>query len=85
MSGGDKQIQQMVEFIKQEANEKAEELREKTEQEFNIQKLELIEQAKLNIREEYRHKQAELVARQKMYLLHVKRLTNIHVVKSLLW
>lgn len=52
----EKQINQMVEFIKAEANEKAEEIKVKAEQEFNISKLEFIEQAKKQIREEYHQK-----------------------------
>eukprot|EP00475_Leptophrys_vorax_P039959 TRINITY_DN7330_c0_g1_i2.p1 TRINITY_DN7330_c0_g1~~TRINITY_DN7330_c0_g1_i2.p1 ORF type:complete len:260 (-),score=90.00 TRINITY_DN7330_c0_g1_i2:72-761(-) len=55
----EKQIAQMVEFIKQEAREKADEIRYKTEQEFNIQKLEFIENAKLQIKEEYKQKQLD--------------------------
>ena len=53
----DRQIEQMVQFIRQEANEKAEEIRIKTEQEFNISKLEFIEQARVQLREEYRLKE----------------------------
>jgi len=38
-----KQINQMVEFIKQEAEEKANEIRVAAEEEFNIEKLQMVE------------------------------------------
>jgi V-type H+-transporting ATPase subunit E len=55
----EKQIAQMVEFIKQEAKEKADEIKFKTEQEFNIQKLEFIENAKLQIKEDFKQRQLD--------------------------
>lgn len=45
----DRQISQMVEFIKQEAKEKAEEVEVKTESEFNAKKLTKIQQARTEI------------------------------------
>lgn len=62
----DRQIAQMVEFIRQEAREKAEEIRVKTEQEFGIQRLELIENAKLQIREEFQHKQKDALMQKRI-------------------
>ena len=50
-----KQINQMVEFIKQEAEEKANEIRVAAEEEFNIEKLQMVELEKQNqarVREE---------------------------------
>uniref|UniRef100_A0A6A7G3C0 V-type proton ATPase subunit E n=1 Tax=Hirondellea gigas TaxID=1518452 RepID=A0A6A7G3C0_9CRUS len=60
------QIQQMVEFIKQEAREKADELEVKTEAEFNIEKLRLIEEHKRRIRDEFKDKEKELATRRKI-------------------
>eukprot|EP01083_Nonionella_stella_P039665 107870_1 len=60
------QIQQMVEFIKQEAHEKKQELEVKTEAEFNIEKLRLIEQHKARIRKEFEDKATELATRRKI-------------------
>jgi V-type H+-transporting ATPase subunit E len=60
-----KQIKQMVEFIKQEANEKAHEILIKAEEEFNIEKLRLVEQEKVKVKTEYdrKHKQIEIKRR----------------------
>jgi V-type H+-transporting ATPase subunit E len=68
MSAADteRQISQMVEFIKQEAKEKADEIRVKADEEFNIQRLEFLEAAKLSIREEFRQKEADIQTQKKM-------------------
>jgi len=60
-----KQIKQMVEFIKQEANEKAHEILIKAEEEFNIEKLRLVEQEKVKVKNEFdrKHKQIEIKRR----------------------
>lgn len=64
-SAVNKQIKQMVEFIKQEANEKAHEILIKAEEEFNIEKLRLVEQEKVKVKTEYdrKHKQIEIQKR----------------------
>mmetsp|Transcript_17810 Transcript_17810/g.55825 ORF Transcript_17810/g.55825 Transcript_17810/m.55825 type:complete len:227 (-) Transcript_17810:155-835(-) len=54
--GGNTQIRQMVNFILQEAHEKANEIRIKTEHDFNIEKQMLVHNAKLAIAEEYKAK-----------------------------
>ncbi|CEP03714.1 unnamed protein product (mitochondrion) [Plasmodiophora brassicae] len=61
-----RQISQMVEFIKQEAREKAEEIRVKTDQEFNIAKLSLIEAAKQQIANDFVQLRKEKIANQKI-------------------
>mmetsp|Transcript_17617 Transcript_17617/g.30340 ORF Transcript_17617/g.30340 Transcript_17617/m.30340 type:complete len:239 (+) Transcript_17617:123-839(+) len=60
-----KQISQMVNFIKQEAGEKAKEIEVKAEEEFNIEKLRMVEADKQKIRKEYerREKQVEVQKR----------------------
>merc|ERR1711937_23116 len=57
-----KQIENMVQFIIREGNEKADEIRLKAEEEFNIEKLRLIqsEKDKLNAEYERKKKQAEI-------------------------
>ncbi|KAJ8605952.1 hypothetical protein CTAYLR_010800 [Chrysophaeum taylorii] len=54
--GGNTQIRQMVNFILQEAHEKANEIRIKTEHDFNIEKQMLVHNAKLAIADEYKSK-----------------------------
>ncbi|RRT79643.1 hypothetical protein B296_00017971 [Ensete ventricosum] len=75
-----KQIQQMVRFIHQEAEEKANEISVAAEevppttlfpafwvlQEFNIEKLQLFEAEKKKIRQEYERKEKQVEIRKKM-------------------
>mmetsp|Transcript_21945 Transcript_21945/g.25008 ORF Transcript_21945/g.25008 Transcript_21945/m.25008 type:complete len:222 (-) Transcript_21945:251-916(-) len=53
------QIRQMVNFILQEAHEKANEIRVKTEHDFNLEKQTLVHEAKLNIQEEFTKKEKD--------------------------
>ncbi|CAO2839124.1 unnamed protein product [Amaranthus hypochondriacus] len=61
-----KQIQQMVRFIRQEAEEKANEISVSAEEEFNIAKLELLEAEKRKIRQEYERKAKQVEVRKKI-------------------
>ncbi|KAL5991364.1 hypothetical protein ACLOJK_012272 [Asimina triloba] len=66
-----KQIQQMVRFILQEAEEKANEISVSAEEaidimEFNIEKLQLVEAEKRKIRQEYERKEKQVDIRRKM-------------------
>ncbi|XP_050229780.1 V-type proton ATPase subunit E [Mercurialis annua] len=61
-----KQIQQMVRFIRQEAEEKANEISVAAEEEFNIEKLQLVEAEKKKIRQEYERKEKQVDVRKKI-------------------
>ncbi|XP_057520953.1 V-type proton ATPase subunit E-like [Amaranthus tricolor] len=61
-----KQIQQMVRFIRQEAEEKANEISVAAEEEFNIEKLQLVEAEKKKIRQEYERKEKQVEIRRKI-------------------
>ncbi|KAL8137185.1 hypothetical protein V2J09_003186 [Rumex salicifolius] len=61
-----KQIQQMVRFIHQEAEEKANEISVSAEEEFNIEKLQLVEAEKKKIRQEYERKEKQVLIRKKI-------------------
>ncbi|KAJ6744263.1 ATPASE H+-TRANSPORTING V1 SUBUNIT E1A-RELATED [Salix purpurea] len=61
-----KQIQQMVRFINQEAEEKANEILASAEEEFNIEKLQLVEAEKKKIRQEYERKEKQVQVRKKI-------------------
>ncbi|XP_019151673.1 PREDICTED: V-type proton ATPase subunit E [Ipomoea nil] len=61
-----KQIQQMVRFIRQEAEEKANEISVSAEEEFNIAKLQLVEAEKKKIRQEYERKEKQVEVRKKI-------------------
>lgn len=68
MNDGDvsKQIQQMVQFIRQEAEEKANEISVSAEEEFNIEKLQLAEAEKKKVRQEYDRKAKQVEVRKKI-------------------
>nr|KJB24323.1 hypothetical protein B456_004G139500 [Gossypium raimondii] len=91
MNDGDvsKQIQQMVRFIRQEAEEKANEISVSAEEEFNIEKLQLVEAEKKKIRQEYEKKEKQVEIRKKIeYSMQLNDLLNVshdhHVYKRLL-
>lgn len=68
----------MMAFIEQEANEKAEEIDAKAEEEFNIEKGRLVQQQRLKIMEYYEKKEKQVELQKKMY---VKNLSIIfHVI-----
>eukprot|EP01025_Chloroclados_australasicus_P055009 TRINITY_DN6586_c0_g2_i2.p1 TRINITY_DN6586_c0_g2~~TRINITY_DN6586_c0_g2_i2.p1 ORF type:complete len:254 (+),score=37.83 TRINITY_DN6586_c0_g2_i2:221-982(+) len=61
-----RQIDQMVMFITQEAEEKANEIRVSAEEEFNLEKLNLLETEKQRIRKEYERKESQVEAQKKI-------------------
>mmetsp|Transcript_4302 Transcript_4302/g.6619 ORF Transcript_4302/g.6619 Transcript_4302/m.6619 type:complete len:235 (-) Transcript_4302:1109-1813(-) len=61
-----KQIHQMVNFIKQEAQEKANEIMVKAEEEFNIEKLRMVEAEKQKIRKDYERKEKQVEVQKKI-------------------
>ncbi|ESW03790.1 hypothetical protein PHAVU_011G042300 [Phaseolus vulgaris] len=61
-----RQIQQMIRFIRQEAEEKANEISVAAEEEFNIEKLQLLEAEKKKIRQEYERKAKQIDVRRKI-------------------
>ncbi|CAN0841080.1 V-type proton ATPase subunit E [Linum grandiflorum] len=60
------QIQQMCRFIRQEAEEKANEISVSAEEEFNIEKLQLLEAEKKKIRQEFERKEKQVDVRKKI-------------------
>lgn len=61
------QIKHMMAFIEQEANEKAEEIDAKAEEEFNIEKGRLVQQQRLKIMEFFEKKEKQVELQKKMY------------------
>ncbi|KAL0695792.1 hypothetical protein Bca4012_062972 [Brassica carinata] len=61
-----KQIQQMVRFIRQEAEEKANEISISAEEEFNIERLQLLETAKRKLRQDYDRKLKQVDIRKRI-------------------
>jgi len=77
-----KQIKHMMAFIEQEANEKAEEIDAKAEEEFNIEKGRLVQQQRLKIMEYYEKKEKQVELQKKIqssYMLNQARLKVLRV------
>ena len=53
----------------QEANEKVNEIKIKTDHDFNLEKQQLIHNVKLKVQEEYSRKQKELEIQERVYVL----------------
>jgi len=62
------QINQMVQFIKKEAEEKANEIRAAAQEEYTIQKQTMVEAEKAKIRKEYERKRSQIDSRKAMYV-----------------
>ncbi|KAJ8485923.1 hypothetical protein OPV22_018408 [Ensete ventricosum] len=77
-----KQIQQMVRFIRQEAEEKANEISVAAEEEFNIEKLQLVEAEKKKIRQEYERKEKQVEIRKKIEYSMQLNASRIEVLQS---
>lgn len=65
----DRQIEQMIAFIAQEAKEKAEEIQTKTEKEFMAEKLSLETQLSQQIRSEHEKSKQQYYITKRMYVL----------------
>ena len=65
-SDTDKRIEQMCEFIKQEAIEKATEIKIKTQEEFDIDRQTIAQEGKMKVQEEYAKKEKDLQVQQRI-------------------
>lgn len=63
------QLERMVQFIKKEAEEKAQEIRDKANEEFSIEKQRLVQAEKLKILKEYERKEKQVEVQRKMYVI----------------
>ena len=61
----------MVAFIEQEANEKAEEIEAKAEEEFNIEKGRLVQEQRLKIMEFFEKKEKQVELKRKMLVSNI--------------
>lgn len=62
----ERQIDQMVRFIKQEAEEKANEIGISAEEEFNIEKLQLLENEKSKVKKDYERREGQIEVKKKI-------------------
>merc|ERR1711963_914202 len=77
-----KQIKHMMAFIEQEANEKAEEIDAKAEEEFNIEKGRLVQQQRLKIMEYYERKEKQVELQKKIQSSNLLNQARLKVLKA---
>eukprot|EP00736_Rhodelphis_marinus_P008478 Rmarinus@m.20349 len=75
-------INQMVAFIKQEAQERATEIMVKTEEEFNIKKLSMVEAAKQKLRQDYDKKQKNVDVQKRIQHSTVINKNRLRVLRA---
>merc|ERR1712113_1162927 len=76
------QILQMVQFIHQEAQEKAQEIRLKANEEFNIEKLRMVEAEKAKIRADYERKEKQVEVQKRIEQSNTVRLGRLEELKK---
>lgn len=77
-----KQIKHMMAFIDQEANEKAEEIDAKAEEEFNIEKGRLVQQQRVKIMEFYERKEKQIELQKKIQNSNLLNQARLRVLKA---
>ncbi|KAL6069407.1 hypothetical protein STEG23_021101 [Scotinomys teguina] len=77
-----KQIKHMLAFIEQEANEKAEEIDAKTEEEFNIEKGRLVQTQRLKIMDYYEKKEKQTEQQKKIQLSTMRNQARLTVLRA---
>uniref|UniRef100_A0A4W5JS12 ATPase H+ transporting V1 subunit E1a n=2 Tax=Hucho hucho TaxID=62062 RepID=A0A4W5JS12_9TELE len=75
-------IKHMMAFIEQEANEKAEEIDAKAEEEFNIEKGRLVQTQRLKIMEYYEKKEKQIDQQKKIQMSNLMNLARLKVLKT---
>jgi len=76
------QINQMVQFIHQEAKEKANEIKLKTDEEFNIEKLRMVEAEKQKIRAAYEVKEKQVEVQKRIAQSNQVRMARLEELKA---
>ncbi|XP_050417701.1 V-type proton ATPase subunit E [Patella vulgata] len=77
-----KQIKHMMAFIEQEANEKAEEIDAKAEEEFNIEKGRLVQQQRVKIMELFERKEKQVELQKKIQSSNLLNQARLRVLKA---
>ncbi|XP_055109235.1 V-type proton ATPase subunit E 1 isoform X3 [Symphalangus syndactylus] len=77
-----KQIKHMMAFIEQEANEKAEEIDAKAEEEFNIEKGRLVQTQRLKIMEYYEKKEKHIEQQKKIQMSNLMNQARLKVLRA---
>ncbi|XP_035212956.1 V-type proton ATPase subunit E-like [Stegodyphus dumicola] len=77
-----KQINHMMDFIEQEANEKAEEIDAKAEEEFNLEKGRLVQEQRLKIIEYFEKKEKQVELQRKIQSSNMLNQARLKVLKT---
>jgi len=77
-----KQLRHMMAFIEQEANEKAEEIDAKAEEEFNIEKGRLVQQQRMKIMEYYEKKEKQVELQRKIQSSNMLNQARLRILKA---
>jgi len=77
-----KQLRHMMAFIEQEANEKAEEIDAKAEEEFNIEKGRLVQQQRAKIMEYYEKKEKQVELQRKIQSSNMLNQARLRILKA---
>ncbi|KAL8599144.1 hypothetical protein ACOMHN_007860 [Nucella lapillus] len=77
-----RQIKHMMAFIEQEANEKAEEIDAKAEEEFNIEKGRLVQQQRVKIMEHYERREKQVELQKKIQSSNLLNQARLKVLKN---
>ncbi|KAG8190317.1 hypothetical protein JTE90_014423 [Oedothorax gibbosus] len=77
-----KQINHMMQFIEQEANEKVEEIDAKAEEEFNIEKGRLVQEQRLKIMEYFDKKEKQVELQRKIQSSNMLNQARLKVLKA---
>uniref|UniRef100_A0A4X1W620 V-type proton ATPase subunit E 1 n=1 Tax=Sus scrofa TaxID=9823 RepID=A0A4X1W620_PIG len=77
-----KQIKHMMAFIEQEANEKAEEIDVKAEEEFNIEKSRLVQTQRLEIMEYYEKKEKQIEQQKEIQMSNLMNQARLKVLRA---
>lgn len=81
-SGVQKQIKHMMAFIDEEANEKAEEIDTKAEEEFNIEKSRLFQEQKIKIMDYFDKKEKQVELQRRIQNSHIQNDARLKVLQS---
>ncbi|KAF6102235.1 ATPase H+ transporting V1 subunit E2 [Phyllostomus discolor] len=77
-----KRIKHMLAFIEQEANEKVEEIDAKSEEEFNIEKVRLMQTQRMKIIEYYEKKEKQIEQQKKIYISSIRNQARLKVLAA---
>lgn len=77
-----RQINQMIAFIEQEASEKVEEIDAKADEEFNIEKGKLVQQQRVKIMEFYERKEKQIELQRKIQNSSLQNQARLRVLKT---